>query len=120
MLRLLSGQQHQVLTGLCLIYPSKQPKRQLPRRPRTITDVRLACTTVKFCKVTREEIEQYIATGEPFDKAGAYAIQGRASKYIEWIHGCYFNVVGLPVALLYQMLKTMDSARRTGTRNNYR
>jgi septum formation protein len=51
------------------------------------------------------EIEEYVASGEPMDKAGAYAIQGLASKFIERIDGCYFNVVGLPVALVYQHLR---------------
>lgn len=73
-------------------------------------DVRLASTSVKFLELTEEEIEQYVATGEPLDKAGAYAIQGRASKYVEWIQGCYFNVVGLPVSLVYQMLQDLASA----------
>ena len=50
---------------------------------------------------------EHVATGEPFDKAGGYAIQGRASKFVEFIEGCYFNVVGLPVALVYQMLTEM-------------
>src|ERR1019366_8470985 len=90
------------LTGLCLLYPSGGKS---PQRAKWTREVRVASTTVKFCRLTQEEIEQYVATGEPLDKAGAYAIQGRASKYVEWIHGCYFNVVGLPVSLLYRMLK---------------
>lgn len=102
MLRLLSGQEHRVLTGLCLLYPPAGFER----------DVRVSTTTVKFCELSGEEIEQYIATGEPLDKAGSYAIQGHACKFVEWIHGCYFNVVGLPVFLLYQMLKRYEIARR--------
>ena len=104
MLRLLSGRRHQVLTGLCLLYPSAQPAAW-------VSDVRTASTTVKLCSLTAEEIEQYIATGEPLDKAGAYAIQGRASRFVEWIEGCYFNVVGLPVSLLNQMLKNAAQRR---------
>ena len=68
-------------------------------------DVRVASTVVKFSKLTESEIQEYVASGEPLDKAGAYAIQGRASKYVEWVRGCYFNVVGLPVSLLYRMLR---------------
>ena len=109
MLRLLSGKQHQVLTGLCLLYPAKDSGR----KGKATRDVRVATTTVKFRRLSQEEIEQYLATGEPFDKAGAYAIQGRACQFVEWIHGCYFNVVGLPVALLARMLQKMDAATRT-------
>jgi septum formation protein len=71
-------------------------------------EVQVASTTVQFSKLTEQEIEEYVASGEPFDKAGGYAIQGLASKYIKGIQGCYFNVVGLPVALLYQMLTRLD------------
>ena len=109
MLRLLSGRKHRVLTGLCLLYPPAQGPAQ---RLAQTKDVRVDSTTVKFCKLTEEEIHQYIATGEPLGKAGAYAIQGRASKYVEWVHGCYFNVVGLPVSLTYQMLKKLGSTGR--------
>ena len=102
MLQMLSGKEHRVLTGLCLVY-------LLPQGPASATeptvDVRVASTAVKFSKLTESEIQEYLASGEPLDKAGAYAIQGRASKYVEWIQGCFFNVVGLPVSLLYRMLK---------------
>ena len=102
MLRALSGNEHLVLTGLCLVY-------LLPQGPAIATeptvDVRVASTVVKFSKLTELEIQEYVASGEPLDKAGAYAIQGRASKYVEWVRGCYFNVVGLPVSLLYRMLR---------------
>lgn len=94
MLRLLSGRRHQVLTGLCLLFRSGGRWKR---------SVRVATTTVKFCRLNRGEIEAYVASGEPLDKAGAYAIQGIASRYVEWIEGCYFNVVGLPVSLLYRM-----------------
>ena len=110
MLRLLSGREHRVLTGLCLLYvngsQSGSPKKaasaeQWKRR------VRVATTTVRFRRLSPAEIAEYVATGEPFDKAGAYAIQGRACKYVQQIRGCYFNVVGMPISLLYEMLCEM-------------
>ena len=114
MLRLLSGRQHKVLTGLCLLYPAMRPFPQLSKLDvQWARDVQVASTTVKFCLLTREEIEQYVATGEPLDKAGAYAIQGMASKYVEWIRGCYFNVVGLPISLLYRMLRKANQSRES-------
>ena len=94
MLRLLSGQTHQVITAICLV-----------RAPNEITALDHESTFVTFRELTEEEIRAYVASREPFDKAGAYAIQGLASKYIVHISGCYFNVVGLPVALLYDLLK---------------
>jgi septum formation protein len=97
MLRLLSGRAHEVITGVCLRGPDSggQP----------FTDTRLESTEVRFEALTDQEIEEYVASGEPFDKAGAYAIQGRASRWISGIRGDYCNVVGLPVALLYRMLR---------------
>jgi septum formation protein len=62
-------------------------------------------TKVQFSPLSELEIERYLESGEPFDKAGAYAIQGFAARYVERIDGCYFNVVGLPLSLLYQMLR---------------
>ncbi len=94
MLRLLSGRTHVVLTGLCVL--------EAPIGRRWVETVR---TQVRFGPLTEEEIRQYVATGEPLDKAGSYAIQGLASKFVEWIEGCYFNVVGLPVPTLYRLLK---------------
>ena len=91
MLEALSGRCHQVLTGICL-----------RRGSDLILDS--ASTQVWFTAMTAGEIAEYVASGEPMDKAGAYAIQGLASKYIERIDGCYFNVVGLPVALVYRHL----------------
>jgi len=89
MLELLSGRCHEVLTGICL------------KRGNTL--VRDCATTrVWFGPMSAREIETYAASGEPLDKAGAYAIQGLASKFIERVEGCYFNVVGLPVALVYR------------------
>ena len=92
MLEALSGQCHQVLTGICLRGPSC-----------AIRD--FAATRVWFTCMTRREIEDYVASGEPLDKAGGYAIQGLGSKFIERIEGCYFNVVGLPIALVYKHLR---------------
>jgi len=95
MLSLLSGRNHEVLTGICLHSESRK-----------IVDV--ATTRVHFVQLTAGEIEDYVRSGEPMDKAGAYAIQGLASKFIDRIEGCYFNVVGLPMALVYQHLKKFN------------
>jgi len=62
-------------------------------------------TLVTFAPLTAQEIEDYVASGEPFDKAGAYAIQGRAGRFVTRVEGCYFNVVGLPLARLYRILR---------------
>jgi len=67
-------------------------------------EVAAEVTAVRFLTLSEEEIAAYIATGEPMDKAGAYAIQGRAARWIPRIEGCYFNVVGLPLALVTQIL----------------
>jgi septum formation protein len=91
MLRLLSGRAHRVITGIALVSA-------------TSTQVAAEVTTVNFLTLSDEEIEAYIATGEPMDKAGAYAIQGRAARWIPRIEGCYFNVVGLPTALVSSLL----------------
>ena len=91
MLLMLSGRRHEVLTGICL-----------RRGEHVVTDH--ASTAVWFAPLTPHEIEVYIASGEHMDKAGAYAIQGLASKFVERIDGCYFNVMGLPVALVYRHL----------------
>jgi septum formation protein len=97
MLRLLSGREHYVVTGVCL----RSPETQL---------VETATTAVHFLNLTGAEIDAYVASGEPMDKAGAYAIQGRASIFIHRIEGCYFNVVGLPIALVYRLIKTLAAA----------
>ncbi|MBR4078709.1 MAG: septum formation inhibitor Maf [Christensenellaceae bacterium] len=91
MLKKLSGRVHQVYTGVCVIADGK-----------VMTDA--ACTDVHFAKLSDEEIERYLDTNESMDKAGAYGIQGYAARFIERIDGCYFNVVGLPLRLLYTML----------------
>jgi len=94
MLKFLSGSVHEVMTGIALVDALSQ---------KVITDVEI--TQVKFRKVTLKEIEAYIASGEPMDKAGAYGIQGLGSLFVEGISGCYFNVVGLPLNRLAQHLK---------------
>ena len=94
MLRGLAGRDHRVLTGICL-----------RRGERTVAD--FAETRVWFDALTENEIQEYVHLGEPMDKAGAYAIQGHASRFITRIDGCYQNVVGLPVSLVYRYLKTV-------------
>jgi len=102
MLRLLSGRHHEVTTGVCLI----GVEREAQDGTREIfADVSSETTQVSFGALTEEEIQDYIATGEPMDKAGAYAIQGVASRWISRIEGDYFNVVGLPVARVCGMLR---------------
>jgi nucleoside triphosphate pyrophosphatase len=91
MLRLLSGRTHRVITGVCLMGPG-------------FVDVRSETTLVNMGVISHEDISSYVVSGEPMDKAGAYAIQGLASRWISRIEGDYFNVVGLPVALVYGML----------------
>jgi len=97
MLRLLSGRSHEVITGVCLRGPNADGT--------VFNDVRLESTEVRFEPLTDDDIESYVASGEPLDKAGAYAIQGRASRWISGIKGDYCNVVGLPVALVYRMMR---------------
>lgn len=97
MLAMLSGREHEVVTGICL-------------RSATRKIIDTATTRVRFVKLTEDEMETYAASGEPMDKAGAYAIQGLASKFIDRIEGDYFNVVGLPVALVYRYWKELSGA----------
>lgn len=87
MLELFSGRTHSVVTGVCLVCLPQMDRRQF-----------VETTLVYFSKLSRDDISRYLATEEPYDKAGAYAIQGRAGRYIPRIEGCYFNVVGLPLA----------------------
>jgi septum formation protein len=104
MLAALSGRTHRVLTGIFLI-----------RLPDDVTRSAVESTSVALVPLEREEIEAYVATGEPLDKAGAYAIQGRAGRYIPKIEGCYFNVVGLPLARLHALLRELgwqDDSRK--------
>ena len=94
MLRLLSGRQHLVHTGICLLAAQE-----------CVVDA--STTRVVFAKLTEKEISEYTRSGEPTDKAGAYAIQGLASKFVLSVEGCYQNVVGLPVSLVYRHLKML-------------
>ena len=94
MLRLLSDREHTVITGICVRHA----------RGREVDHV---STAVRFLPLTDAEIEAYVASGEPMDKAGAYAIQGLASKFVERIDGCFFNVVGLPISRVYRYLQAL-------------
>ena len=107
MLRLLSGRSHQVITGVCLMGPGSGGSATENRGAKpeiSLGDVRSETTIVHVNPLSAEDIRAYIATGEPMDKAGAYAIQGMASRWIPRIEGDYANVVGLPIALVYRML----------------
>jgi septum formation protein len=95
MLRLLSGRTHQVITGVCLAFRGE-------------CLVKSETTLVTMSEISEAEISDYVATGEPMDKAGAYAIQGIASRWIPRIEGDYSNVVGLPVALVWRMLSEAE------------
>ncbi len=97
MLRLLSGRTHLVMTGVAVVTPQS-------------AEVAAEVTAVRFLTLSDREIEDYVATGEPMDKAGAYAIQGRAARWIPRIEGCYFNVVGLPLALVTAMLESLGDS----------
>ena len=101
MLRLLSGRTHAVITAVCLVGPVASGQWSVASNTKTGSET----TSVTMCEISDDEIRDYIATGEPMDKAGAYAIQGLASRWIPRIEGDYSNVVGLPVALVYAMLR---------------
>ncbi|MET0214317.1 MAG: Maf family protein [Vicinamibacterales bacterium] len=96
MFRLLSGRLHEVMTGVCLLRHEGERRKESSE---------VAVTTVEFAPLTDAEIDWYVASGEPRDKAGAYAIQGLASRFVTRIDGSYSNVVGLPVAIVYGMCK---------------
>jgi septum formation protein len=104
MLRMLSGREHDVITAVCLISANNltSSNRQLAS---ALPDVRSETTQVTFSRLSEDDIEFYIASGEPMDKAGAYGIQGIASRWIPRVVGDYSNVVGLPVALVSRMMK---------------
>jgi nucleoside triphosphate pyrophosphatase len=93
MLRLLSGRAHQVITAVSLVKPDGQ------------SDTRACTTQVIFRKLSEEEIQRYVASREPMDKAGAYAIQGDAAGFADRMEGEYSNVVGLPLSLVTEMLR---------------
>ncbi|MGH9254157.1 MAG: Maf family protein [Vicinamibacterales bacterium] len=128
MLRMLSGRSHEVMTGVCLMYGAsvkgeggkgqgtggrdqgtggkEQGEGDRIRTTPTVetgTATAVAVTTVEFAPLTEAEIAWYVASGEPADKAGAYAIQGLASRFVTRIDGSYSNVVGLPVAVVYHL-----------------
>jgi len=92
-LRLLSGRTHRVITGVALVTAKG-------------VEVAAEVTAVRFLTLSDQDIAEYIATGEPMDKAGAYGIQGRAARWIPRIEGCYFNVMGLPLALVCSLLES--------------
>lgn len=96
MLKHLSGRTHQVMTGIAVSF-----------KGRLLNDV--CVTDVSFRQLCAEEIENYVLTGEPLDKAGAYGIQGRGAVLVEKINGCYNNVVGLPLTMLYLMLEKLGA-----------
>lgn len=94
MLRRLSGREHEVLTGVALRGPSGEPFLS-----------QAETTRVRFAELSPEEVDWYVASGEPFDKAGAYAVQGLGALFVDAIAGNYSNVVGLPLALVYRLLR---------------
>ncbi len=94
MLSLLSGRTHKVITGCCIM-----------RGGKTVSFSKV--TEVEFYRLSDEEIREYISTGEPMDKAGAYGIQGKGSLLVKKISGDYFNVVGMPIAEIRQRLKLL-------------
>ena len=96
MLRRLAGRSHQVLTGVCVLSGDA-------------VESRVATTEVEFLPMDEDEIAWYVATGEPMDKAGAYGIQGRCSRFVARVDGSYANVVGLPVAVVYDILKRLQT-----------
>ena len=89
----LSGKTHQVITGIAVIDAKTKTKK-----------VSHCITSVRFCKLTKKAIDEYIATGDPFDKAGGYGIQGKGALFVACITGDYFNVVGLPLVSLFRLL----------------
>ena len=100
---MISARTHQVTTAVCLLGPQMTASRGTPRT--AFEEVRSETTMVTMNELSEEDIRFYVESGEPMDKAGAYAIQGIASRWIPRIEGCYFNVVGLPVPLVWRMLR---------------
>ncbi len=120
MLHMLSGRAHEVITGVCLVSrgiraqgsgvseAATHPHQDLRTENRELKSAS-ETTLVTMTEISDQEIRDYVATGEPMDKAGAYAIQGIASRWIPRIEGDYSNVVGLPIALVYRMLRERNS-----------
>jgi septum formation protein len=106
MLRMLSGRVHEVITGVAVV--------RCPPAILSKPEIRVASETtlVTMSEISEPEIRDYVASGEPMDKAGGYAIQGRASRWIPRIEGDYSNVVGLPVALAYRLLRQPEVLSR--------
>jgi len=102
MLQQLSGRTHSVLTGVALVRLPDGERRQF-----------IESTLVHFRPITDEELSAYLATKEPYDKAGAYAIQGQAGRYIPRIEGCYFNIVGLPLSRVLTELQSLGWSARS-------
>ena len=100
MLKRLSGREHEVITGVCLACGEKYETSH-------------CSTRVKFYELTDEEIRHYVASGEPMDKAGAYGIQGKGMMLVESIDGDYYNVVGLPIALVVRKIKDLEKRKQT-------
>jgi septum formation protein len=98
MLKALSGRWHEVLTGVALVRAGREGGQRIVAHERT---------EVLFREMSGAEIDWYVRTGEPMDKAGAYAVQGRAALFIEAVRGDYWNVVGLPVQLVYRLARKM-------------
>jgi septum formation protein len=98
MLRMLSGKTHEVLTGLSIIHDADEQASHVET------------TRVSFVALSEDDIADYLATGEPFDKAGAYGIQGLGGRFVWRIEGCYFNVMGLPISRLWSLLRRFGSS----------
>jgi septum formation protein len=101
MLSRLSGRWHEVISGICLMSVSRNLE---------ITDY--ARTAVHFFPLSAEEIDNYVQSGEPFDKAGAYGIQGSGARFVKEVRGCFFNVVGLPLGMVWQHIKSFPEVNR--------
>jgi septum formation protein len=104
MLRLLSGRDHDVLTGLSFV--------SIPERHEATL---VESTCVSFLPISAQDIEDYLLTGEPFDKAGAYGIQGIGGRFIRRIEGCYFNVMGLPLSRVWSIVGRMEEEEQKNT-----
>lgn len=101
MLRLLSGRVHRVTTGYCIIHRGEE-------------HCGTVVTEVKFRELDDDLIREYVKTGEPMDKAGAYGIQGRGGLFVEWIKGDYYNVVGFPLEIVWKLKKLGFDVLKTG------